>query len=104
MTAPSTNAEIPREGDGGDGSRLWRRIQREARILIDVTAGRPEVKIEGTGGLVLAVTVKPVGPRATREGGVPPGTKSVSVFLIIRRVSQPDETRDAAFAFQAQIE
>ena len=39
-----------------------------------------------------------------QDGGLPKGTRSVSVFLINRRPPTPDETRDEAFAFQAEIE
>ena len=50
------------------------------------------------------MSAREVAPRATGEGGVPLGARSVSVFLVNRRPQAPDETRDTAFAFQAQIE
>ena len=54
-------------------------------------------------GLTVAVSVKPVLTDHI-EGGLPSGTRSVSVFLVNRRTPQQEETRDEAFAFQAQLE
>ncbi len=36
--------------------------------------------------------------------GLPPDTRCVSLFLVNRRSPQPDEIRDTAYAFQAQLE
>ena len=36
--------------------------------------------------------------------GLPPDTRCISFFLVNRRSPQPDEIRDTAFAFQAQLE
>ena len=38
------------------------------------------------------------------EGGLPKGTRSLSLFLVNRRDPAPDEKRDEAFAFQAELE
>ena len=38
------------------------------------------------------------------ESGLPAGTRSVSVFLVNRRPPKPDDLRDEAFAFQAQLD
>ena len=54
-------------------------------------------------GLRAVLSVRPVASDG-QEGGLPPGTRSVSVFLVNRRPPAPDETRDEAFAFQTQLE
>jgi len=59
--------------------------------------------VPGSNGLRLAISVRPVNSDGA-EGGLPLGTRSVSVFLVNRRRPAPDETRDEAFAFQTQIE
>lgn len=100
----STETKNGHETDSDDGFHFWRRTQREAHITIDVAEGMREVAVPDARGLGLVVTARPVGMRATGEGGVPPGTRSVSLFLVNRRAPGPDETRDVAFAFQAQIE
>jgi len=47
--------------------------------------------------------VRPVRTTAI-DGGLPSGTRSVSVFLVNRRTPLADDLRDQAFAFQAQLE
>jgi len=101
---PSAEVDDAEEGDGKDGFFFWRRTQREVHLSVKVPERPHEEPVPGGGGLAVAVSARDVGPRATGEGGVPPGTRSVSVFLINRRPQAPDESRDIAFAFQAQIE
>jgi len=83
---------------------FWRRKQREEHLTIELPERSGELPVPNAAGLAVSVSVRPVGPRATGEGGVPPGTRSVSVFLVNRRTQAPDDTRDTAFAFQAEIE
>ncbi len=56
------------------------------------------------GTLKVALAVRPVKDIPAFDGLVPKGTRSVSVFLVNRRVPAPDEQRDSAFAFQAALE
>lgn len=86
------------------GFPFWRRAQHEARLTIKLPERSHEQPVPDAGGLAVSVSALAVGPRATGEGGVPPGTRSVSVFLVNRRPQAPDESRDTAFAFQAQVE
>src|SRR5207245_10079106 len=98
----------PDRQDEADDQRapfaFWLRKQRDERLIIDLPERSRELLVPNADGLAVAVSVRPVGPRATGEGGVPPGTRSVSVFLVNRRKQALDDTRDTAFAFQAQIE
>jgi hypothetical protein len=54
-----------------------------------------------SGGLQLVLSVRPV--HRHDETGVPPGTRSVAVFLVNHREPAPDGVRDQAFAFQAEV-
>jgi Type IV secretion-system coupling protein DNA-binding domain len=108
--APSRSGETPPDPEGeaddtpGNGFHFWRRVQQESQLTVDVAEGLREHPVPDSGGLAIATSARSVGPRATVDGGVPPGTQSVSIFLVNRRPPAPDETRDTAFAFQAQIE
>lgn len=94
----------PKDGQGGFG--VWRRSPHEEQVVFDLPAEtqKPEEKdVPNGNGLKLALSVRPVNSDGA-EGGLPVGTRSVSVFLVNRRRPAPDETRDEAFAFQTQIE
>ena len=87
------------------GPSVWERTPREERVLVTLpaqTAQPLEVAVPQSGGLMVDVAVRPV-LTPTSEGGLPPGTRSVSVFLVNRRAPAPDERSDDAFAFQAQL-
>ena len=93
-----------KEGQGGFGP--WQRTPHEEQVVFDLPpeAKKPEEEdVPTSNGLRLALSVRPVNSDGA-EGGLPVGTRSVSVFLVNRRRPAPDETRDEAFAFQAQIE
>lgn len=111
---PSREGEGP-AGDSDEGGSdpdprdrggfvFWRRSQREARLTIKILDRPHEEPVPDSGGLAISTSARHVDPRATGEGGVPPGTRSVSIFLVNRRPQAADESRDTAFAFQAQIE
>jgi hypothetical protein len=88
------------------GPYVWQRTPREEAISVEVPA-RTEQPLEKavprSDGLMVAVSVRPVLTEHV-EGGLPPGTRCVSIFLVNRREPQPEETRDQACAFQAQLE
>jgi Helicase conserved C-terminal domain len=100
----ASDVDEPVDSDSKSGFSFWRRAQRQARLTVEVPERSMEKPVPDAGGLAVAVSARPVGPRATCDGGVPVGTRSVSVFLVNRRPQAPDDTRDTAFAFQAQIE
>lgn len=84
----------------------WQREGREEQFTIEVpdrTQHPRETEVRGSGGLKVALSVRGV-PSDGDEGGLPTGTRSVSVFLVNRRPPLPDEIRDEAFVFQAQLE
>ncbi len=96
-------AEIDTEG--GRRSTVWERTPREAARSVPLTgAGAPAVhEVEDSGGLELSVVERPIVADELTGTLLPAGTRSVSCFLVNRRV--PDgEQPDRAYAFQAEIE
>lgn len=98
--------KLRKKDDGAVGPEEWERTQRTGELLLDVPAATKqprEKEVKGSGGLKVALSVRPVASDGA-DGGLPKGTRSVSVFLVNRRKPAPDETRDQAFAFQTQID
>jgi hypothetical protein len=88
------------------GPPPWHRTGRQEPVVIDLPdkTGQPiEQEVPNSGGLRVVVSVRPVQGDGA-EGGLPSGTRSISVFLVNRRPPAPDETRDEHFAFQPQLE
>ena len=104
-TAESRVSELAKDGHAGQ-RRDWRRTQREERVPIVLPDGVPatgEVDVPDSRGLRVAWAVRGV-PEEAVGVGLPPDTRCISFFLVNRRSPQPDEIRDTAFAFQAQLE
>ena len=94
------------EIEGGDGKSIdtWQRTPREALVDVPLAGGgEPSVySVPGSRGLQLHVIDRPIAAREIADR-IPPGTRSVSVFLVNHRA--PDEEQpDGAYAFQAEIE
>lgn len=84
----------------------WERAPREEGVLIELTKAseKPlEKDVPKSNGLKIAYLARPVGMLAA-DSGLPPSTRTVSVFLVNRRTPQPDIKKDEAFAFQVQLE
>jgi hypothetical protein len=88
-------------------TRGWRRSDHveEMTLKLPPSQGPDERDVPNSGGLKLALSVRPIRDVAAFEGMVPKGTRSVSLFLVNRRhPGKGDELRDAAFAFQTALE
>ena len=103
-----TAAEVPDLYETKEITRktriYWTRTPRTAdlNVRLDNTTKRPEeYDIPGSGGLRLAVSVRPV--KMHRPGLLPDGARSVSVFLVNRRRPATGDEADGAFAFQAKL-
>ncbi len=97
---------LRKPADGHGEGTEWERTQRIAELELEVprSTRRPrETEVKGSQGLRVALSIRPVESDGA-EGGLPKGSRSVSVFLVNRRAPAPDETRDEAFVFQAQLE
>ncbi len=84
----------------------WARAAHSADVAANLaqTNEKPrEVEVPGSNGLRVAFLARPVGS-VTADAGLPPGARTVSIFLVNRRTPAPDEKKDEAFAFQVQLE
>ena len=71
-------------------------------LPLPASMDRPDtVKVPDSGWLTLHAVVRPV-DAASFAGRIPPGTGSVSLFLVNERI--PSTDRDESFAFQTEIE
>src|SRR5262249_38610289 len=88
------------------GPYVWIRTQREEVVPVELPTQmrQPmEVAIPHSDGLRLVVSLRSV-LTSNAEIGLPSGTRSVSIFLVNRRTPLPDEIRDQACIFQAQLQ
>jgi hypothetical protein len=88
------------------GREFWRREQREEKLQVELppaAKGTLSEAVPNSGGLDLVVTVRPVGERASIEGGVPAGTRSVAIFLVNNRPPAEDHMIDQAYVFQVEL-
>ena len=88
------------------GPESWSRVPRQYELTLTLpakTGNTRETAVPDSKGLKVALLVRPV-ESAALEAGLPAGTRTVSVFLVNRRKPAPDEVKDKAFAFQAQLE
>ena len=83
------------------GGGRGRRLPRESEIDVPLVEGEPkEHELPGSEGLRVVVSVRPTGAKSL----LPPGTRSVSVFLVNHRKAAADMIRDAAYVFQPELE
>ena len=89
----------------GTASPRWQRAAREERVPVTLAAADDPCHepVPGSHGLILHVVARPVSA-TTFAGRIPPGTRSVSLFLVNGRPPAADPRRDGAFAFQAELE
>ena len=83
----------------------WQRTPHEVTVPVPLpaVAGIPRPQpVPSSGGLILHAVARPV-DAAHFAGRIPPGTRSVSLFLVNGRRPSSDRARDEAFAFQAEI-
>ena len=96
----------PAEIEGSDGKpvSVWNRVPCEAVVTVTHTETDDPVvhDVDGSRGLQLHVVERSISAADLVEQ-IPPGTRSVSVFLVNHRV--PDEDNpDLAYVFQASME
>ncbi len=99
--------DTKRDSEDGRPAFIWRRVQRTAEVVVQLperTTQPKEYDVPDSGGLKLAVAVRPVAATESDGGLIPEGMRSVSVFFVNRRRPAPDEVRDQHFVFQAQVE
>ena len=86
---------------------VWQRHPREAMVAVALTgASEPVVQnVPDSGGLQLNIVERTIAAQDL-EGHLPPGTRSVSVFLVNHRtpIVAGEGEPDSAYAFQPEIE
>jgi len=89
----------------GDPVPVWRRTPREAEVEVPLGERPGELivqEVAGSGGLELHTLERDV-PGGDGTTGIPPGTSSVSVFLVNKRPPDADQP-DVAYVFQPALE
>ena len=97
------------EEDGGDGQRkapVWQRIPRERPLpeipLGSVSESPVVIPVRDSGGLELHMLERAIAS-GRLDGQIPPGTRSVSLFLVNNRKPVSDRP-DRAYVFQPELE
>ena len=106
LDAPVDGEESPSPEVSGRMPLRWRRSPHRVEMTLNLpaeTARAIEHEVPDSGGLRVAVSVRPVQALGIAEGMVPDGTRSVSVFLVNHRIPGSDELRDQRFIFQAGL-
>ena len=91
--------------DEGDFIPVWRRAPREAVVEVALGERPGELlahELPDSGGLELHTLERSV-PAGDGRIAIPPGTRSVSVFLVNRRPPNADQP-DVAYVFQPELE
>jgi len=103
------SAEGKAEDGSGSTREQWQRTPRRQEVVIPIGAASDKPKtqdVPGSGGLGLVTSIRKIPP--SDDGGfppelVPPGTRSVSVFIVNYRPPAPDPKRDEGYIFQARL-
>jgi hypothetical protein len=106
VTARWGDYKLKKPDDGHGGAAEWQRTPHEESIALAIpehTKQPIEKEVPKSGGLKIALSVRPV-PATAADGGLPKGTRSLSLFLVNRRHPAADDRPDEASAFQAQLE
>ncbi len=78
----------------------WQRTAHSETFSVALNRGhRSRDDVPDSGGLTVETVVR----QAPAIGGIQPGTRNVSIFLVNRRAPAPDLQRDTAYAFQARL-
>ena len=94
----------PEEGDE-EARREWKRSDRLETVVIELPGATPdggEQEVPNSRGLHIAWSLRGVSGM-DGEGGLAADTRALSVFLVNRRRPAPDDVRDEAFIFQANL-
>ena len=94
------------QNEGNPGPQQWERIPQEENVPVDVGnigLGNGKVAVPNSRGVELVWSVRSV-PDTGYEGGLPKGTRSLSLFVVNRRKPAADDNRDEGFIFQVALE
>ena len=88
------------------GPQQWQRIPREEVVLVKIGSKVPDrgtMVVPNSRGAELVWSIRGV-PDSSTDGGLPKGTRSLSLFVVNRRKAAPDDVRDEGFIFQVELE
>ncbi|MCA9241990.1 MAG: hypothetical protein KDA37_17385, partial [Planctomycetales bacterium] len=91
--------------DDGDAVPVWQRTPRESPVEIQLGTRPGKLvihKVPHSNGLELHTLEREV-PAGDDDSGIPPDTRSLSVFVVNARAPSPDQP-DIAYAFQPELE
>ena len=94
------------QAEGYSGPQQWKRIPREEVVPVNVGSkvpGNGTVPVPNSRGVELVWSIRNV-PDGDLDGGLPKGTRCLSLFVVNRRKASPDEVRDEGFIFQVELE
>ena len=94
------------QAEGEEGPPLWRRLPREEVLPLKIDPAGPGsdvVAVPHSRGVELVWSVRSV-PDGGHEGGLPQGTRCLSLFVVNRRAASENELRDEGFIFQVELE
>ncbi len=86
-----------------DSAGGWQRTPKWAQIEIPLSGTKPKYKLADSDGLEIVPSIRPIPPHQGVQL-VPPGTLSVSVFVLNNREPQPAKVKDTAYAFQVKLQ
>ncbi|QEG00163.1 hypothetical protein Mal15_42320 [Stieleria maiorica] len=92
--------------EGETGPQQWRRVPHSQTVLVDLgnkTTGNGVVPIPASRGVELVWSLRTV-PDHEIDGGLPKGTRSLSLFVVNRRKPMSDELQDEGSIFQVSLE
>ncbi len=92
--------------EGASGPLHWKRIPREEVVSVAIgneSTSQGIVPVPNSRGVELVWSVRAV-PDGNLDGGLPKGTRCLSLFVVNRRKASPDEVRDEGFIFQVELE
>jgi hypothetical protein len=96
----------PEEGARQGSLPQWRRNPHEEILTIELGNKVPAqgvVPVPNSRGVEVVWSLRGV-PDGDTDGGLPKGTRSLSIFVVNRRKASPDEVRDEGFIFQVELE
>jgi hypothetical protein len=106
VTARWGDYKLNKPDDAHGTGAEWQRVPREEKLTLTVperTKQPIEKEVPRSGNLKVVLSVRPV-VTTGGDGGLPKGTRSLSLFLVNRRTPALDDRRDEGFTFQAQLE
>lgn len=92
--------------EGHSGPQHWQRIPREEVLSVEIGSditGSGTIPLPNSRGVELVWSIRGV-PDTNTDGGLPKGTRSLSLFVVNRRQAASDELRDEGFIFQVELE